>query len=195
MDVEQYKTLTYAVDALQKAVDQTNYSDKTHHVDAMTGTAEHLTDKRDSSADPTALLGSAMSGISVPVGNKDLLKGLARRWAAEEDAAMAKRRSVDGRGQRPRPRGSSEHNNNGQCSVGDAQCCTQVIKDEGKKKTLAGVLGLNSLAEGDIGLNCQQIPLLGGIAAQSICKATPVCCTNVSQDGLVNIGCTSIPIN
>jgi len=195
MDVKEYETLQYAIDALQQAVDKTNTGDATHHVDALTGSAEHLTpSKRDGGLDPSAFLGQAMSGISVPVGNKDLLKSLAKRWAAEEDEAMAKRTpSLDGRGQRPRPREASEHNNNGQCSVGSAQCCSQVIHDEGKKKTLAGLLGFNSIA-GDIGLNCQQIPILG-ISLQSICKASPVCCTNVVQDGLVNIGCTSIPIN
>ncbi|SOV01695.1 hydrophobin 3 [Ustilago sp. UG-2017a] len=165
------------------------------HVDALTGTAEHIAPtKRDGSLDPSAFLGQSLSGVSVLVGNKDLLQSLAKRWAEEEDAAMAKRApSVNGRGQRPRPRNASEHNNNGQCSVGRAQCCSQIINDEGKKKTLAGLLGFNSIA-GDIGLNCQQIPILG-ISAQSICKASPVCCTNVVQDGLVNIGCTSIPIN
>lgn len=195
MDVKQYETLQYAINALQQALDKTNTGDKTHHVDAMTGTAEHF-DERDAGLDPAAFLGSAASGISVPVGNKDLLKSLVKRYAAEEDEAMAKRTpSLNGRGQRPRPRNSSssEHNNNGQCSVGEAKCCSQVITDEGKKKTLAGLLGFNNLV-GDIGLNCQQIPVLG-VSLQSICKATPVCCTNVSQDGLVNVGCTSIPIN
>ncbi|KAJ1022282.1 hypothetical protein NDA13_005193 [Ustilago tritici] len=195
MDVKQYETLQYAIDALQQELVKTNTGDDTHHVDALTGTAEHITPtKRDGSLDPSAFLGQSLSGVSVPVRNKDLLQSLAKRWAEEEDAAMAKRApSVNGRGQRPSPRNASEHNNNDQCSVGTAQCCSQIINDEGKKKTLAGLLGFNSIA-GDIGLNCQQIPILG-ISAQSICKASPVCCTNVVQDGLVNIGCTSIPIN
>ncbi|SJX64891.1 hydrophobin 3 [Sporisorium reilianum f. sp. reilianum] len=194
MDVKQYETLQYAIDALQQALDKTNTGDATHHVDALTGSAEHITPKRDSGIDPATFLGSAASGISVPVGNKDLLKSLVKRYAEEEDAAMAKRTpSPHGHGQRPRPRGASEHNNNGQCSVGKAQCCNQVIHDESKKKTLAGLLGFNNLA-GSIGLNCQQIPVLG-VSLQSVCKSTPVCCTNVVQDGLVNIGCTSIPIN
>ncbi|CCF51025.1 putative hydrophobin 3 [Ustilago hordei] len=195
MDVKQYETLQYAIDALQQELVKTNTGDDTHHVDALTGTAEHINPtKRDGSLDPSAFLGQSLSGVSVPVGNMDLLQSLAKRWAEEEDAAMAKRApSVNGRGQRPRPRNASEHNNNGQCSVGTAQYCSQIINDEGKKKTLAGLLGFNSIA-GDIGLNCQQIPILG-ISAQSICKASPVCCTNVVQDGLVNIGCTSIPIN
>lgn len=195
MDVKQYETLQYAIDALQQELVKTNTGDDTYHVDALTGTAEHIAPtKRNGSLDPSAFLGQSLSGASVPVGNKDLLQSLAKRWAEEEDAAMAKRTpSVNGRGQRPRPRNASEHNNNGQCSVGRAQCCSQIINDEGKKKTLAGLLGFNSIP-GDIGLNCQQIPILG-ISAQSICKASPVCCTNVVQDGLVNIGCTSIPIN
>ncbi|SAM84281.1 probable hydrophobin 3 [Ustilago bromivora] len=194
MDVKEDETLQYAIAALQQELVKTNTGDDTHHVDALTGTAEHITPtKRDGSLDPSAFLGQSLSGVSVPVGNKDLLQSLAKRWAEEEDAAMTKRApSVNGRGQRPRPRNTSEHNN-GQCSVGTAQCCSQIINDEGKKKTLAGLLGFNSIA-GDIGLNCQQIPILG-ISAQSICKASPVCCTNVVQDGLVNIGCTSIPIN
>lgn len=49
--------------------------------------------------------------------------------------------SVDGRGERPSPRSST-----GDCSVGKAQCCDQVINDESHKKTIAGLAGLNSIA-------------------------------------------------
>ena len=133
-----------------------------------------------------------LDALKVPIANQDLLGETVKRYAAEYDEEMAKRAlSPNGRGQRPRPR----HNKGaGMCSVGKAQCCNQTIKDEDKKKTLAGLLGLNSLAEGDVGLNCQQIPVLG-VSLQNTCKSSPVCCQNVSQDGLVNFGCISLPIN
>ncbi|KAN0062688.1 hypothetical protein ACQY0O_004883 [Thecaphora frezii] len=132
--------------------------------------------------------------FKVPVGNQDLLREVIRRYAAEYDSEKAKRDiSHDGRGQRPRPR--TEGAGAGMCSIGEVQCCNQVIEEENKKKALAGLLSINDILTGNIGLNCNSIPIAGALAIQNQCKSTPVCCQNVTQDGLINFGCTALPIN
>lgn len=94
-------------------------------------------------------------------------------------------RSTDGKGQRPVTRAAA-NTSTGDCSVGKAQCCDQVINDKSKKKTL-GLAGLNEIA-GSIALSCTQLPIgILPIAAQNTCKSSPVCCNSVTQDGLVNV--------
>ncbi|PWN93745.1 hypothetical protein FA10DRAFT_264352 [Acaromyces ingoldii] len=102
--------------------------------------------------------------------------------------------SLDGRGERPRKRGDVVK---GDCSQGSVQCCDQTINDSQKKKTLAGLLGVNDVV-GQIGLNCAQLPIngIGGsVAVSNTCKSSPVCCKNVTQNGLINFGCISLPLN
>ena len=63
------------------------------------------------------------------------------------------------------PTSSSEANGNGQCSVGTAQCCSQVKQGKSAQDALAGLgLAFNEVLDGALGLDCQQIPVgvLGG---------------------------------
>lgn len=109
-------------------------------------------------------------------------------------AEGAETRSLDGRGERPRVRGDVVK---GDCSQGHVQCCDQTINDSQKKKTLAGLLGVNDVI-GQIGLNCAQLPINGvgaSFAVSNTCKSSPVCCKNVTQNGLINFGCISLPLN
>lgn len=80
-------------------------------------------------------------------------------------------RLLDGRGVKPHARGST-----GDCSIGHVSCCNQVINDSQKKKTLAGLLGLDDVI-GELALQCNNIPInvIGAaIDASSYCKSIPV---------------------
>ncbi|PWN96596.1 hypothetical protein FA09DRAFT_299552 [Tilletiopsis washingtonensis] len=85
----------------------------------------------------------------------------------------------------------------GQCSVGTPQCCNQVVHDQAKKDVFSALAGIKELT-GPIALDCFQLPVnvIGAaLAAQNTCKSTPMCCENVTQSGLVNFGCTNLPLN
>ncbi|SJX65064.1 hydrophobin 2 [Sporisorium reilianum f. sp. reilianum] len=95
---------------------------------------------------------------------------------------------------------ASEHNGNGQCAVGQAQCCSQIQK-QGKQAqdALAGLgLAFNEVLDGAIGFDCQQIPIgvLGvAVGVQNTCKNTTVCCQGSANNGLIQTSCTPLSIN
>lgn len=118
----------------------------------------------------------------------------------EEASALAKELLSQGaskRNERFETRHVSARDNhptvNGDCSQGSVQCCDQIIDNGKHKSKLLGLLGLSDI-EGSLGLNCNQVPVIAG-AVQNVCKSTPVCCKNVTQNGLINVGCNSLPIN
>ncbi|TIB27696.1 hypothetical protein E3P86_04033, partial [Wallemia ichthyophaga] len=45
-----------------------------------------------------------------------------------------------------------------------------------------------------VGVQCDQVPLLIGVAIEDECKNTPVCCEDMESDGLVGVGCTPLSI-
>ncbi|CDU25069.1 hydrophobin 2 [Sporisorium scitamineum] len=94
---------------------------------------------------------------------------------------------------------SSEHNGNGQCAVGQAQCCSQIKQGKQAQDALAGLgLAFNEVLDGAIGLDCQQIPVgvLGGaVAVQNTCKNTAVCCQGSANNGLIQTSCTPLSVN
>ena len=91
---------------------------------------------------------------------------------------------------------TGENNGNGQCSTGTAQCCSQVKSGKAAQDALAGLgLAFNEAVDGVIGLDCQQIPLLIGVAVQNTCKNTAVCCEGSANNGLVQTSCTPVSIN
>ncbi|CEH19301.1 Hydrophobin [Ceraceosorus bombacis] len=84
----------------------------------------------------------------------------------------------------------------GPCSQGKAQCCDQTLSGD-KADTLISALGVQQVL-GDVGINCVNLPInvIGGAASlTNTCKNTPVCCQNVTQNGLINLGCSALPIN
>lgn len=90
---------------------------------------------------------------------------------------------------------SGDDDNRGMCSIGQVSCCNQQITNADQKKQLAGLAGINDLV-GTIGLSCQQLPIgILPIAVANYCKSTPLCCSKVSQNGLINFGCISLPLN
>ncbi|CAO1618923.1 unnamed protein product [Sympodiomycopsis kandeliae] len=116
-------------------------------------------------------------------------------------------RSENGSGQKPAALVHREHrrnaednsqtsdDNRGMCSVGNPVCCNQEVKNTDAKKQLAGLAGVGDLV-GSIGLACQSLPIgIAPISLSNYCKSSPLCCTHVTQNGLVNLGCINVPIN
>ncbi|KAG1762816.1 fungal hydrophobin [Suillus occidentalis] len=83
---------------------------------------------------------------------------------------------------------------NGQCDTGNIQCCqsTQPVDAYNNNATMYGEIPILIDILGDVGLGCSPISVIGtGNGAN--CLQQPVCCSNESYSGLINIGCT--PIN
>ncbi|PWN87143.1 hypothetical protein FA10DRAFT_195980 [Acaromyces ingoldii] len=87
----------------------------------------------------------------------------------------------------------------GSCSTGKVQCCSTTVRfhDGAEAKKTAALLGLNDLA-GMIGIQCQDVPIniIGAaVNVDNHCKSSPVCCTGSEYNGLVQTGCTNVPVN
>ncbi|KAF8154177.1 hydrophobin 2 [Crassisporium funariophilum] len=90
-----------------------------------------------------------------------------------------------------------------QCSTGPIQCCNQVGTLTHSLTLQTQGLGLADDFEllgividpidAVIGVNCSPITV-GGIGGNS-CNAQPVCCSNNTYNGLVNVGCIVVNIN
>ncbi|EGO01149.1 hypothetical protein SERLA73DRAFT_179238 [Serpula lacrymans var. lacrymans S7.3] len=97
------------------------------------------------------------------------------------------------RARRSSPSGSP---GGGQCNTGPVQCCDKVQSaNEGIVPELLSLLGLEGISDDtQVGLTCS--PLSGvGVGGGSKCSQQPVCCSNNSFNGLINIGCSPININ
>ncbi|KAH0830203.1 hydrophobin 2 [Lanmaoa asiatica] len=81
-----------------------------------------------------------------------------------------------------------------QCNTGSMQCCATTTS--ASDPVAAALLGLLGIVVGDItatvGLNCSPITVIG-LGSGSTCTQQPVCCTDVYQNGLINVGCS--PLN
>jgi len=78
-----------------------------------------------------------------------------------------------------------------ECNTGTLQCCDSTAYSD---DPIVGTL--DGLADTDIPVGAS-IPLgiaCYGILVASSCTAQPVCCDNVSQHGLINVGCTPVNI-
>ncbi|EIM21037.1 hypothetical protein WALSEDRAFT_69462 [Wallemia mellicola CBS 633.66] len=74
----------------------------------------------------------------------------------------------------------------GSCNVGDVKDYEEATAEE------KDLIGLNDVV-GQLGIECSQIPIIG-VALQDMCKVTPVCCENVEQNGLINLGCSPLSL-
>ncbi|KAF8419610.1 fungal hydrophobin-domain-containing protein [Boletus edulis BED1] len=89
----------------------------------------------------------------------------------------------------PTSTGNSECDNDGQL-----QCCQQVLNVRPTSDArLAGLLGLGDIL-GNIGLSCDPINVLG-IGNGANCQEQAVCCTDVTQNGFLNFGCSPVIVN
>ncbi|KIJ33019.1 hypothetical protein M422DRAFT_183675, partial [Sphaerobolus stellatus SS14] len=86
-----------------------------------------------------------------------------------------------------------------QCNTGDAQCCNSVSSvSNPSTAALLGLLGV--VIQGVdvlVGITCSPIIAIGvggGFISFLYSAQQPVCCTNTSFNGVVNIGCTPISL-
>ncbi|KAH0830205.1 hydrophobin 2 [Lanmaoa asiatica] len=81
-----------------------------------------------------------------------------------------------------------------QCNTGSMQCCTTTTT--ANDPVAAALLGLLGIVVGDltttVGLTCTPLTIIG-VGGGSTCTQQPVCCTNVYQNGLIDVGCS--PLN
>ncbi|KIJ33018.1 hypothetical protein M422DRAFT_265047 [Sphaerobolus stellatus SS14] len=82
-----------------------------------------------------------------------------------------------------------------QCNTGDAQCCNS--DSSASNPSAAALLGLLGIVVQGVdvlvGITCSPIIAIG-VGGGANCAQQPVCCTNTSFNGVVNIGCTPISL-
>ncbi|EEB97363.1 hypothetical protein MPER_03332 [Moniliophthora perniciosa FA553] len=82
-----------------------------------------------------------------------------------------------------------------ECSTGPVQCCNTITN--AGDPTAAGVLALIGVVVQDlnvpVGLTCTPVTVIG--AGGSGCSASPVCCEDNSNGGLISIGCVPVDLN
>ncbi|KAI0808139.1 fungal hydrophobin-domain-containing protein [Fomes fomentarius] len=82
----------------------------------------------------------------------------------------------------------------GQCNTGQMQCCDTVADSHSAEmSSIISSLGIKLPdAVGLAGTSCSPIDVLA-LGSGTECNQKPVCCTNNTYQGLINIGC--VPIN
>ncbi|KIJ27927.1 hypothetical protein M422DRAFT_784712 [Sphaerobolus stellatus SS14] len=82
-----------------------------------------------------------------------------------------------------------------QCDTSEAYCCNSV----GQANTLAGVSAILALLNialdpvtAIVGVTCS--PITVGAGGGANCAQQPVCCTNNSFNGVINIGCVPVSL-
>ncbi|KAH0831232.1 hydrophobin [Lanmaoa asiatica] len=108
--------------------------------------------------------------------------------------------NVPGRFKRVTPvsaarRGSPSGTPGGSCNTGSIQCCTQhgYTGSSDPVDSLVGALGINVGAGVLAGLNCSPLSVVG--VGGNSCAQQPVCCSDNTYNGIINIGCSPININ
>ncbi|KAG2140577.1 hydrophobin, partial [Suillus clintonianus] len=83
-----------------------------------------------------------------------------------------------------------------QCDTGNIQCCdrTQPVDQYNNNATMFGGIPIAADVLGDVGIDCTPITIIGLFASGANCFQQPVCCSNETYDGVINIGCTPINI-
>jgi len=77
-----------------------------------------------------------------------------------------------------------------QCNTGSVQCCNSTTSaSDPSVAFLSGLLGLVPNLALPIGLTCTSVLL-----NSNQCNNSPVCCSNVYQQGLIAVGCSPINI-
>ncbi|TIA78179.1 hypothetical protein E3P92_03673 [Wallemia ichthyophaga] len=81
----------------------------------------------------------------------------------------------------------------GSCNTGSIQCCDLNKKAQSSTGKNDALISTGDIAS-QVGVQCDQVPLLIGVAIEDECKNTPVCCEDMESDGLVGVGCTPLSI-
>ncbi|KIJ48487.1 hypothetical protein M422DRAFT_247837 [Sphaerobolus stellatus SS14] len=82
-----------------------------------------------------------------------------------------------------------------QCDTGDAQCCNTVEKasDPSAASILKSIGVVVQDVDALVGLGCTPITVIGAGQGAN-CAQQPVCCTDNTFTGVINIGCTPISL-
>ncbi|TIA89529.1 hypothetical protein E3P99_02007 [Wallemia hederae] len=80
----------------------------------------------------------------------------------------------------------------GDCAIENVKCCNEVKDVKDLDEGTASLIDVPELL-GQVGLQCDQVPILG-VAIQDMCKTTASCCEGTTQNGLINLNCTPIPL-
>ncbi|KAF8128616.1 hydrophobin [Boletus edulis] len=83
------------------------------------------------------------------------------------------------------------------CNGGSVHCCNSLEKagHGGKIDDLLKLAGLAVVLDDLAGANCSPISAVSALGSGSKCSQQTVCCSKVSQNGLVNAGCSPIDIS
>ncbi|KIJ21149.1 fungal hydrophobin [Paxillus involutus ATCC 200175] len=83
-----------------------------------------------------------------------------------------------------------------QCNTGPIQCCSSTMSSSTTTLAeLSSLLGLSLPSIGGlIGLSCSSITGVG-TGTGAVCTQQPVCCSDNTYNGLINLGCSPININ
>ncbi|KIJ63808.1 hypothetical protein HYDPIDRAFT_91924 [Hydnomerulius pinastri MD-312] len=91
---------------------------------------------------------------------------------------------------------TSVYARDGQCNTGAINCCNNV-QSASEFSQLFSMLGLGDVlagVTGDVGTDCTPITVVG-TGSGATCQQQPVCCTDNTFNGLINIGCSPINLN
>ncbi|RPD65517.1 fungal hydrophobin [Lentinus tigrinus ALCF2SS1-7] len=77
----------------------------------------------------------------------------------------------------------------GSCSTGPVQCCDSA--SDPATSLLLGLLGIVLQGDGEVGLDCSPITVIGA-GTGNACSAHAVCCQNNNVGGLISIGCVPV---
>ncbi|KAL1746459.1 fruiting body protein SC1 [Schizophyllum fasciatum] len=95
-----------------------------------------------------------------------------------------------------KPHGGKGGAEAGKCNSGPVQCCNEVydIANTDHHDAISGLLGLDlGGLSGLIAARCSPLSVVG-IGGGCQASATAVCCKDVSQNGLVNLGCDAVDV-
>ncbi|TIA87259.1 hypothetical protein E3P99_03293 [Wallemia hederae] len=74
----------------------------------------------------------------------------------------------------------------GSCNTGTISCCDLNKKAQSSTGKNDALISTGDIAS-QVGVQCDQVPLLIGVAIEDECKNTPVCCEGLEEDGLVGL--------
>ncbi|TIA97469.1 hypothetical protein E3P92_02694 [Wallemia ichthyophaga] len=81
----------------------------------------------------------------------------------------------------------------GSCNTGSIQCCNLDEKKQVSTGKNDALISTGDIAS-QIGVQCDQVPLLIGVAIEDECKNTPVCCEDYDGESAIGLGCDALPI-
>ncbi|TIB72853.1 hypothetical protein E3Q23_03228 [Wallemia mellicola] len=81
----------------------------------------------------------------------------------------------------------------GSCNTGSIQCCNLSEEKEISTGKNDALISTGDIAS-QVGVQCDQIPAIIGVAIEDECKNTPVCCEGFDDESLIGLGCDALPL-